>query len=79
MNESKGKNCTYDLFYKCCSGAYWALDANYQSYMYKNIAESLLRRYAFVYIRFLGIQPSICISAGQPLYLFFLLSEWFIC
>lgn len=28
-------NCTYDLFYKYCSGAYLALDANYQSYVYK--------------------------------------------
>lgn len=35
-------------------------------------------RYAFVQIRFLGIQPSIWISAGQPPYLLFL-SEWFIC
>lgn len=35
-------------------------------------------RYAFVQIRFLGIQPSIWISAGQPLYLFFFWSEWFI-
>lgn len=36
-------------------------------------------RYAFAQIRFLGIQPSIWISAGQPLYLFFVRSEWFIC
>lgn len=36
-------------------------------------------RYAFVQIKFLGIQPSIWVSAGQPLYLFFVLSEWFIC
>lgn len=30
-------------------------------------------------LRSFGTQPSICISAGQPGYLFFAASEWLIC
>lgn len=49
------------------------------SHTYKNIEISLLMRDTFFQIKFLGIQPSITISAGQPLYLFLSSLEWFIC
>lgn len=49
------------------------------SHTYKNIEISLFMRDTFFQIKFLGIQPSITISAGQPLYLFLSSLEWFIC